>query len=389
MTILRKKSNIFEISLKTKVIFGINSLEKIGSEVKVFGKRGLLVTTSKYLIKSGLAAKINEELKRVKIKCYITSKVSPNPKTKEINNIYRIFWNKPIDFVIGLGGGSSIDAAKAIAVLLGHNKNNIEEYLIKDKEPSSLTLPIIAIPTTAGSGSEVTAGAILTDVKRKLKAGIRGKAIIPSLAILDPMLTLSVPYNITKFTGFDVFAHALESFLSKKSNPFSDLLAIKSMKIVINTLLILLKNLDSIELRSKMLFASLIAGINLIDVGTCLPHRLQYPMGAFTDMPHGLGLAIIYPEWLRKIKMAKLRKIEALRDIFKQPINDPIQEIDNFLDKLQINDNLKSKYYIPSDMKLLCSKIKGNLDNDPIYLEGIVEEIYTSLINKGVLSCKH
>jgi len=381
---LKERFEELGINLKTKTIFGPDVFANIANSTSHFGKKALIVTTSRYLIRSGVITQLLGYLKARGIICEVSKPASANPKTHEINAICSVFKNKKIDFIIGIGGGSSIDAAKAIAVLLGSGKDNIENYLLSGEELPVSTLPIVAIPTTAGSGSEVSQAAIITDEKKILKLAIRGKYIIPSLAALDPMLTLTVPYELTKFSGFDVFTHAFESFISKKSTPFSEKLSKEAMRIVIEVLPQLLRDLSNLELRSQMMFASLIAGVNLIDVGTCLPHRMQYPMGALTDMPHGLGLAILYPAWIKKVREAKLEKLKNLDTVFRKCKEkcDPLDKIEEFLTDLDMENHLKKKYSISENIESLTSKVKNSLENDPVYRPGVVEEIYAISLRK-------
>jgi len=169
----------------------------------------------------------------------------------------------------------------------------IEPFFYGGREPGKV-LPLVAIPTTAGTGSELSKAAIITDESRKIKKGIRGAALYPKVAIVDSVFTESVPYNITMETGFDVLAHGLESYISKSASPYTEMQSEQALRIVGTYLPALAENLQDREAREKMSFASMIMGINLGHASTCLPHRMQYHLGAHTDTSHGAGLEALF-----------------------------------------------------------------------------------------------
>lgn len=368
---------MFNIEIPTKIFFGQDTFELVGEKSKTLGNSALIITTSKTLFKNGIIADLENKLKQEKIETYIEDGISPNPKVSEINNIYNKMCNKKIDFVIGIGGGSSIDAAKAIAVSLGSKNSDISDFMEVGKIVPETTLDILAIPTTAGTGSELSKGAIITDKENNLKMGIRGNSIIPKIAIVDPQLTLSVPLKVTRETGFDVFSHAFESYLSQKSNYFTKMISEKSMSIIYNNLPNLLNDLNNINLREKIMFASMLVGINLLSAGTCLPHRLQYPFGAKTDTSHGLGLALIYPSWLNRIDT---KHVKDLSYIFNCEDKKVTENIKKFITDLGFEKKFYDFNVEVKDVDSFRSLIKGNLKKDPTYYDGIIEEIYNELM---------
>lgn len=289
-----------------------------------------------------------------------------------------------VKIVIGFGGGSAIDAAKAVAVGIG-TKNNIEDYLFKGRVPEKQTLPIIAIPTTSGTGSELSKGAIITSDKEKIKTGIRGENIIPQIAIVDALYTLTVPVKISMETGFDVLAHAIESYVSVKSNIFSEMLSEKAIKIVGKYLSIIKENPDNIYARKQLSYASMIMGINLANVGTCLPHRMQYPIGGITDTSHAAGLAALYPSWVYHEYSVNDEKINNIFEYMGlksvRSAEEAKKQIKDYLQSIDLNYNLTQMKINHSDVEMLCDKVTGNIKNDKLAdIQNIVNTIFSESI---------
>jgi alcohol dehydrogenase class IV len=167
-------------------------------------------------------------------------------------------------------------------------------------DPIIWVQPIIAISTTAGTGSELSKGTILSNEQLKIKGGVCGRYLTAQVAIVDPFFTWTMPQHLTMETGFDALAHAIESYLSVKSNSYSRMLSEKAIGIIGQTLPALVRNLEQPGAREKMSYASMLMGMNLYNVGNCLPHRMQYPIGAATGTSHAAGLAALYPAWIEE-----------------------------------------------------------------------------------------
>lgn len=366
--------NSYEFSSTTKVFFGNNVVEEaIQNEQSIIGKRTLIVTTGGSLIRLGYLDKL---IKTIKSDVYLYEGIKANPDVEEIREAIEVGKNKNVNSVIGFGGGSAIDAAKATAVGIV-SKIDIEDYLIKGVEPSDDTLPIIAIPTTAGTGAEVTKGAIISSRKKGIKSGIRGKNITPSVAIIDPSYTYSVPLNITMETGFDVFAHAAESYCSIKANPYSDMISEKAISIVGESLPILANDLDNYNARDMMSFASHIIGYNVKNIGNCLPHRLQYPLGVATHTSHGAGLIALYPAWIKYESVVNKKRVNKLLDILGcVKMENAETRIREWLSNLGIERRIKDLGEVSNEEEL-AGMVTGNLSNDRLYeIDDIVKKIY-------------
>ncbi len=376
----------FSFELPTRIYFGTGILEEaLEKEKRFLGKRIMIVTTGKSLVSNGYLGQLEEILKKTGVEnVIIFDGISPNPKLDEVKEAILIGKDKDVDRVIGFGGGSALDAAKAAAVGISA-KDSIEEYLLNGKEPSDETLPVIAIPTTAGTGSELSRGAILSSPAHNIKTGIRGKNIQPKVAIVDARYTWSVPVKVTMETGFDVLAHAIETYCAVKANCYSEMLSETAIKIVAEELEKLKDNLSDGAAREKMAYASMIMGMNLATIGTCLPHRMQYAIGAATDTSHASGLLSLYPVWIRheyEVNQEKVRNVIKWLGYGDISSSDEAgKAINDFLNKLEINYKLKDLGINETMIEELTGQVTRNLANDKLsQKEMIVRKIFEESI---------
>lgn len=373
--------NNFFLNIPTKIYFGREILESAIEKENICGNV-LVVTTGNSLIKKGHLDKLLNALKKKEsvkdVSCF--DNISANPKITEINNAIIAAKKCNAQIIIGFGGGSSIDAAKAVAA--GVNSQYTIEYIFsKGIQPDENTLPIIAIPTTAGTGSELSKAAIVTDSKKNVKGGIRGENLYPKIAIVDSYFTETVPYNVTMETGFDVFAHAIESYVSLAASDFTKMLSIQAAKIVWNNLPLLADNLNDTDARKKMSYASMIMGINLGNASTSLPHRLQYPIGAHSSSSHGAGLSALFPAW---IKHEYDYSAERLNILFQEISGISIKNrdqcmilISDFVKKLKLPEKLRNLGISEDLLSVMAREVSGNITNDPLSVEeGIINTIY-------------
>jgi len=305
----------------TRIIFGEGSLKRVGEEAKKFGKKVLIVTGKSSAKKAGSLDDVINSLTSQNLRVEVFNKVEPDPSVETVEEGAKFAKKCAVEVIIGLGGGSPMDAAKGIALLMT-NKGSITDYFGTDKvkEPA---IPVIAIPTTAGTGSEVTKYAVVTDQKKMLKQIIGSFHISPVLAILDPMLTLSMPASLTANTGVDALSHAIESYVCTKANPVSDILALESIRLIAEALPGAVSQPENIEVRKKMLFASSIAGIALTSSGAGIIHGMGYSITLYYGAPHGLANALLMPEAMefnlvanpskyKNIAVAMGKKVEGL-----------------------------------------------------------------------------
>jgi len=352
----------FEYLAPTQIIFGRGKLDLLGNIAEQYGNIALVVCGKTSMQKYGYLDRAIKTLKEAGLETFVFDEVSPNPKSDEINRAINMVRKNSCNLIIGLGGGSSIDAAKAISV--GICYGSIEDIIGKTLEENPNSLPVISIPTTAGSGAEVTKGTIITDVQRKFKSGIRGKDIFSKAAIVDPELTFSLPKKITAETGFDALTHAIESYVARKANPVTDIYAENAIEIIANNLEKAMENERDFEAREKMSFAALIGGLNIGNASSCLPHRLQQAMGSVLEVSHGIGLASVYPAWLKYAYSYAKVKFDKIASIFEGESCE--KSIIDFMKKIGVYCKLRDLGTKRGHIDKFLERISGNLTNDPI-----------------------
>jgi alcohol dehydrogenase len=276
-----------------KIIFGDEAVNQVADQIRALGGSKVLLVLDQGLKGAGVAQKVVAPLETHDISFVTYDKVTSEPEPTLADEGATVARNQACDLVVGVGGGSSLDVAKAIA-MLAKNDGKAEDYIGLETVPSP-GLPTIMIPTTAGTGSEVTFTAVFTMRDKKKKGGINSRFLYPDLALLDPLLTLSLPPNITATTGMDALTHAIEAFTSLQSNPMSDLVAKEAIALVGANLKTAFDNGDDLEARRGMLMASLLGGLALASAGVTACHALAYPLGAFFDIPHGMANAVLLP----------------------------------------------------------------------------------------------
>lgn len=291
--------------MPTKVYFGKGTLEKLKSFANSLGKRAMIVIgKSGAMRKYGYLDKVINILEEVGINYTVYDKILPNPVDTHVNEGAEIAKRENIDFIIGLGGGSTIDSAKAIAIT---SKGNLPfwEYVRGGTGGGKIpkeALPVVAISTTSGTGTEADPFAVISKDGRREKIGIGYEISFPKYSIVDPELTLSLPKNQTAFTGMDTFFHALESYLNINHQPTSDLLALEAMELVNIYLPIAVKNGSNYEAREKLAWANIAGGICESLSGCIAHHSLEHALSAYyPEIAHGQGLIALGPAFFEYI----------------------------------------------------------------------------------------
>ncbi|MBR2801699.1 MAG: iron-containing alcohol dehydrogenase [Erysipelotrichaceae bacterium] len=277
------------------ILFGNGRIKELGEEVRKLNKKKGLLITSHSFVTRGIALEILKESEGLLAAVY--GEISPNPDITECQTCVDLLKEINCDFVVALGGGSVLDCAKAAAAIAASDLP-VSAYLEGEPVPSE-ALSLIAVPTTAGTGSEVTSVAVLSDHARGLKKPLAGNALYPSLAIVDPELTVTMPPFTTACTGMDAFCHSLEAYWSIHHQPICDALAVYALKLILQNIRIAYREPENREAREKMAEASLIAGLAFTIPKTTAPHACSYPLTSMFDIAHGEACALTIDWFLR------------------------------------------------------------------------------------------
>jgi alcohol dehydrogenase class IV len=322
--IYRKKKmiNSFDHYNSTEVLFGCGRIKELGKIVAKYGKNCLLVTSPIIPETAKKFFEASNILKKAGINVIHFDKVVPNPTTDGITEASILARSNKVDVVVGMGGGSPIDTAKAVAVEATH-KGTCWDYLYFMKtQPTEKTLPIIAVTTTSGTGSHVTRISVISNPKQKIKTALFSKYIFPKVSIVDPELMLSMPKRLTAATGWDVFCHAFESYIINSTTPISEVLSLEAIKVVKQYLPIAVQNGTDIDARTYMAYADTVAGLAFSNIGTTLPHGISAALGGmFGYIMHGEALAVIYPEFMEFTYKSSIKKFATLARIFDEKIS--------------------------------------------------------------------
>ncbi|MCI2048543.1 MAG: iron-containing alcohol dehydrogenase [Lachnospiraceae bacterium] len=333
--------NSFSYYAPTKILFGLGSVNQIGKEAKAFGRKALLVHGSNKSSHSSIYENIKKVLVDSGIEVSDFDGVLPNPTTEVVTAGALIAKENKADMVIGIGGGSAMDTAKAIAVESTH-RGTAFDYLFYTDGPTCKTLPIIAVGTTAGTGSQVTPCSVITNTKDKNKSAIWNANIFPKVAIVDPVLTASMPVNVTAQTGFDAFCHNFEAYISRNTNPLVEAMAIDAIKIIAKQLPIVIRDGQNMEARSQMAWADTLGGLTNASGGVTLPHGLGMQVGGHCpNVTHGQSLAIIYPQFMRFTWKASIQKFATVGRIFNPKLCQEPDEVAAEMSCIAIDDFLK------------------------------------------------
>ncbi|MBW2506232.1 MAG: iron-containing alcohol dehydrogenase [Deltaproteobacteria bacterium] len=283
----------FSINQPTRIVFGVNKVKHLSDLVTELGGNRVFLVADPGLQQAGIINRISAVLDEAKIPYTLYDKVTPEPGLKLADQGLKLAKKMKADCVVGVGGGSALDIAKAISILLT-NGGKAEDYLGLGKIKLQ-GVPKIMIPTTAGTGAEVTFTAVFINEKTNSKGGMNGDPLYPDATILDPTLTLSLPAHVTAATGIDAFTHALEAFVSTQSHAISDMYALEAIDLISNNLRVAYANGGNLEARSAMLLGSLLGGKALATAGVGLVHAMAYPLGGMFNTAHGLANAVLLP----------------------------------------------------------------------------------------------
>jgi len=315
----------FQYYQPTEIQFGPGKVNEIGEIGSKFGKNCLLVTTPAIPVLEPMYNRIKGLLCEAGMNVTHFDQVQPNPTTDNITVGAEVAKANKADVVIGLGGG--------------------------DTQPTKKTLPIIAISTTSGTGSQVTQVAVVTNTEKRDKSAIYNSIVFPRVCVVDPELIVTLPKHMTAATGFDAFCHAFESMLNPGASPYTDTLAVQAIQLIAENLPAVLKDLNNLELRGKMALADTLAGLCIANSGVTLPHGVGMAIsGMYPHVAHGESLAIIYPAFTRFTYSSAIQQFSTAGRIFDAKLNElsdneaaekSCEVIDAFIETIDMTETLK------------------------------------------------
>ncbi len=354
-----------------RIFFGRGAVQNIGDEIKALNGGTVLLVCDAALSALGITDQIKCLIEKSGLVAVVFDQTEPEPTLETADACAKAGRDGKCDFVVGVGGGSAMDTAKAAAVLLtnpGPAKDYQGQNLVKHPGVNA-----IMVPTTAGTGSEVTGVAVFINREKQLKLGINTPYVIPSLALLDPELTVSLPPAVTASTGMDALTHAVESYISKSATPLSEIFSLKAFECIAKNLKKAVENGKDIEARSQMLFGSCMAGLAILNGGVCPAHAISYPMSVFHGIPHGVGCGILLVEQNKGHAGDKISRLWEIAGGEKTA--SPDQAFDRFVDFLDdlvistgLNNALKKHSLTPEDIDHLAEKtmaLTGVIANNP------------------------
>ena len=362
----------------TEILFGVGRIKEIGKAVSKYGNRCLLVTGSKTPKYESMFKVLKDSLNSSGVELAHFDGVIPNPTTDVITNGANMAKEFNANVILGFGGGSSMDSAKAIAVEATHEGTSWDYLFYRDTQPSEKTLPVITVSTTSGTGAHVTQVAVITNENDRDKSAIYNNNVIPKVSIVDPELMLSVPQNVTSATGFDVFCHAFESTLHPNSSLYTELMAFEAIDLVIRNLKNLVDDGSNLESRKALAWADTLAGLCITNAGVTLPHGIGMAIGGmYPQVMHGEALALNYPEFSRFTYQYAIPQFSRLGRLFNKDLNkasdmdaakECCNEIDKFLKEIKMWFGLTDFNIPKEELNLLAkqSQVLPDYEQNPI-----------------------
>jgi alcohol dehydrogenase class IV len=364
----------FELRFPTEIIFGKDSIKKIGVKAYEYGDKAFIVTGKSAMRKSGAVNNIMEILTSAGFeKIYLYDQAEHDPSVETVDYGVKLAKEGDYNVIIGIGGGSAMDVAKTIASLM-KNEGSAADYQ-SGKEITNPGLPFIAVPTTAGTGAEITNNSVITNRDKKIKQSIRSPFMIAKVAIVDPMLTVSMPPHVTAASGMDALTQAIEVYVSLSSNPFSDTLALRSISLISKNLVKAFENGNDLDARENVALGSLFGAMAFGNAALGAVHGLAHPVGALFDVAHGVICGLLLPYVMEYNLPVKTSRFAGIADAMGQSLSGESDEVNalkavntvrNLLIELQLPQKLSELGISKDDLTLIARSAKGSsLNNNP------------------------
>lgn len=374
----------FNYNLPVNLLFGRGRINEVGNEVAKYGKKALIVTGRSSTKKSGLLDKTVNLLKEAKIEYEIFDKVEQNPLTTTVYEGVDVIKETGCDIVLGLGGGSIMDAAKSIA-FSAKNLGDISQYIFGIKQGNE-ALPIVLVPTTCGTGSEGNCFSVLTNPETKDKKSLRTNSIIAKVSIVDPELMTTMPKSILASVGFDALAHNMEAYVSKIGQPLTDMKAFYGIKLLAQDLIKVYNDPTDLDAWENVTLASTLGGMVIGVAGVTAPHGMEHPASGLHDIVHGKGLAALTPVIVENSWSFSKEKYNDISKLLGGTgAEDCADAIRTFLKEIDLKVTLGDLGIKEKDVEWMsnnCMKIsKPSIENHPkeFNIEEIKEIYYKSL----------
>ncbi len=339
--------NDFTFSIPQNIVFGKGSIGKLPELAQKLSGKHAFIISGPHLKAMGTVQTCIDSLGKAGVTADEFTETEGNPSVETVDKATSAFLASKADFIVALGGGSPMDVAKAVGILAKYG-GSITEYEGADKVPGEI-IPLIAIPTTAGTGSEVTAFSVITDHSRDYKLTVFSYKLLPSYAILDPSLIMTAPPSVAASCGIDALIHALEAYLSTDASPFSEAMSEKAMELIGGNIRRYAANRTNEEAASAMLVGSLFAGIAFSWARLGNVHAMSHPVSAYFNVPHGVANAILLPTIVEYNMLADCGKYFKIYNYISETPAKPDEFTPHMLvDKIrELNDSLN----IPSSLK--------------------------------------
>jgi alcohol dehydrogenase class IV len=301
--------------MPNRILYGCGSFAEVGKIAGLFGKK-VLIVSDPIMDRIGNVAICEQYLSEQGIPFAKYVGIESEPTDRHVEESLTICKEQGCDTLVALGGGSCLDTAKAAAVLMT-NGGHIRDYVGSQKPFANKPLPLIAVPTTAGTGSEVTKVTVIIDTENDVKMMLSRPELLPVVAIVDPTLTLSCPPSVTAATGVDALCHAIEAFISRRAQPVTDTWALQAIELIMKYLRLAYEQGDNMEAREQMALASMLAGAAFSNASVTLVHGMSRPIGAMFHVPHGVSNAMLLPAVLEFTKESALERLAIIGRIIK------------------------------------------------------------------------
>lgn len=340
-----------------ETIFGIGSLSEVGDAVRRVGGRRILVVSDSGVIEAGWVDRAIPHLVAAGLEFVLWSSLTPNPKDHEVEVGFRTYQDSGCDALLAIGGGSCIDATKAIAVLSG-NGGEILQYAGIDAVTRPIP-PMVMVPSTGGSGADVSQFCVITDTENRLKRTIAGRALVPDISLTDPLLLTTMPMDLSVHSALDALSHGVEAYLSKAANFLSDLHALAAIRGVVDNVLITLDDPKDPHAREGIARSSLHAGLAFTNALLGATHAISHQIGGYLDLPHGLLNAILLPHVMRfnaethadrLVGIAQAMGVETQRCTAREAADAAIEAVTTLQEKLGVPRGLEDVGVVPDDI---------------------------------------